>query len=521
MIRDFSKEAKYILYENIDSINPASSYEGIWDYFSDAKGSTKEWIWKLSIAGLLDGVDSYHKLVSERQEVNKAEIDKIFTDVQRVDAKYAGYFSEINEALKSKVDFINRMAETIAIKDQVEFAAATSSLSTALLDTKEDEVEILIKAYKNGLITEFSGEQRAKLEKFAKGQSARLGQDIARDGEEEKRESQWLLVDVYRALNPDIAKKFDTLLDSGNEPIKEFDRYNIMYIAYTADEPFRELFFKTLGMYTLGDVTYSGTSFYTHAGNTKKSIYATVGTVNINYETSMYYSDKGPYNSFFHECGHAIDYQVGNENAYSREYQDGTNYDVMCDDVYTFIEGEIHKFCEENRNTISYEQEKTICDNIINYIKGLGYGEYSLTGDDAEVFNAVQESMKEQLKAKGTYEAESQYVQNFKAYIHAGISDAYSGVTNNIITGDKYHSDIDDEDKDKDGNVEEYTYWYDIKPPYDRLGKHETEMFAHYFSFGITGTKEAMDDMRYVYLPNTMKRYDEMASDIVLSLQGN
>ena len=123
MIRDFSQEAKYTLYENIDSINPASSYEGIRDYLSDTKGSTKEWIWKLSIAGLLDGVGAYHRLVSERQEANKAEIDRIFENVGKVEAKYAGYFSEINEALKSKMDFVNCMAETIAIKDPVEFSA--------------------------------------------------------------------------------------------------------------------------------------------------------------------------------------------------------------------------------------------------------------------------------------------------------------------------------------------------------------------------------------------------------------
>ena len=324
MIRDFSQEAKYILYENIDSINPKSSYEGIWDYLSDAKGSTKEWIWKLSIAGLLDGVDAYHRLVSERQEANKAEIDRIFENVGKVDAKYAGYFNEINEALKSKVDFINRMAATIAIKDPVEFSAATSSLNTSLLDTQEDEVEILMKAYKNGLITEFSGKQRAKLDKFAKGQSARLGQDIARDGEEEKRESQWLLVDVYRALNPDIAEKFDTLLDSGNEPIKEFDRYNIMYIAYTADEPFRELFLGTLGTYTLGDVTLTDGSFYTSTGNTEEYSFAKKNTVNLNPDKTLYYDVKGPYNTFFHECGHAIDYQLGDNNYYSRQYMDGT-----------------------------------------------------------------------------------------------------------------------------------------------------------------------------------------------------
>ena len=38
-------------------------------------------------------------------------------------------------------------------------------------------------------------------------------------------------------------------------------------------------------------------------------------------------------------------------------------------------------------------------------------------------------------------------------------------------------------------------------------------MWAHYFSFGITGNDAAMGDMR-IYLSNTMERYDEMAQNM-------
>ena len=516
MIRDFSQEAKYILYENIDSINPKSSYEGIWDYLSDAKGSTKEWIWKLSIAGLLDGVDAYHRLVSERQEANKAEIDRIFENVGKVDAKYAGYFNEINEALKSKVDFINRMAATIAIKDPVEFSAATSSLNTSLLDTQEDEVEILMKAYKNGLITEFSGKQRAKLDKFAKGQSARLGQDIARDGEEEKRESQWLLVDVYRALNPDIAEKFDALLNSGNEPIKEFDRYNIMYIAYTADEPFRELFLGTLGTYTLGDVTYTGTSFYTYSGDLEKSAYATENTVNLNPDKTLYYDAKGPYNTFFHECGHAIDYQLGNEDAYSREYMDGTNFDVISGDVYGKIESEINECCAKYFKELSNDEIQDTKNSIIECIKNGGDKE-ALSQTERKVYTRFEYDLVEELSMRGEYKAETKEGKQVVALIRAGISDIYGGVTNNVIVGEGYHKNKDEKDNDKDGNKEEYIYWYELEPPYEHTGKQESEMWAHYFSFGITGNNEATRTMQ-IYLSNTMNQYDEMATDMVEKL---
>ncbi len=332
-----------------------------------------------------------------------------------------------------------------------------------------------------------------------------------------KRESQWLLVDVYKALNPDIAKKFDTLLDSGNEPIKEFDRYNIMYIAYTADEPFRELFLGTLGMYTLGDVTYSGTSFYTQDGNLKKSAYAKENTVNLNPDKILYYDEKGPYNTFFHECGHAIDYQFGNGNYYSRQYMDGTNFDVISGDVYGKIESEIREYCDYSFKQKTDEEKENIFKNVLACITS-NSGVSTLESDtERKIYNNVKNRMKMQLNATGEYKAETKDGEQAEALIRAGISDIYGGVTNNIIAGNRGHWGQDKKDADKDGNIEEYTYWYDIEPPYEHTGKQESEMWAHYFSFGITGNNEAVHDMR-IYLSNTMERYDEMAQDMTNSL---
>mgnify|MGYP003472616171 CR=1 FL=1 len=98
--------------------------------------------------------------------------------------------------------------------------------------------------------------------------------------------------------------------------------------------------------------------------------------------------------------------------------------------------------------------------------------------------------------------------------IRAGISDIYGGVTNNVIAGQRSHWGQDEKDVDKDGNREEYIYWYELEPPYEHTGKQEMEMWAHYFSFGITGNNEAVNDMR-IYLTSTMERYGEMAADML------
>ena len=47
--------------------------------------------------------------------------------------------------------------------------------------------------------------------------------------------------------------KFDELFDSCADTISELDRYNIMYLVYTAEEPFKSLFIKSLGAYKIGE----------------------------------------------------------------------------------------------------------------------------------------------------------------------------------------------------------------------------------------------------------------------------
>ena len=83
---------------------------------------------------------------------------------------------------------------------------------------------------------------------------------------------------------------------------------------------------------------------------------------------------------------------------------------------------------------------------------------------------------------------------------------------NNSIIGDRGHTnatlDIDD-----DGEADINAYWYSYND--SEYGEHTDnqvkEMWAHYFSFGITGSDEAMTSMRNSF-KETMQRYDEMAS---------
>ena len=283
-----------------------------------------------------------------------------------------------------------------------------------------------------------------------------------------------------------------------------------MYIAYTADEPFRELFLGTLGTYTLGNVTLTDGSFYTSTGNTEEYPFAKKNTVNLNPDKTLYYDAKGPYNTFFHECGHAIDYQLGNGNYYSRQYMDGTNFDVISGDVYGKIEDNIKEYCDENLDDYAVKQRKVIQQKIINCIKNDGDISLLAEGVEREAYNDIKGIIKAELSNTGNYVAQTVSGDGVPALVRAGISDIYGGITNNVIIGNRGHMDIDEKTR-------KFTYWYTRELPYEPTGNQESEMWAHYFSFGITGNDEAIGDMR-IYLRNTMERYDEMATNMADSM---
>lgn len=70
--------------------------------------------------------------------------------------------------------------------------------------------------------------------------------------------------------------------------------------------------------------------------------------MNLNSGTALYTDPKGPYTTFFHESGHAIDFNLGKNGAYSIEYKEGSNFDVIYSDVYNRIASETMDYINSN-----------------------------------------------------------------------------------------------------------------------------------------------------------------------------
>ncbi len=522
MIRDFSEEAKQTICDQIDTISPQDSFQFIWDNIRDMEYAARRWIGELSIENYLNDVDNYHRMVLDEKDTDKVKIDRIFTNVQAVEEKYAIRMEEIAQCLNEKVRVINKMAEIMTISDTESFAKELPSLKVLLQDSKLKDTRLLINQYTQGIVEYFTDDQKAKLEEYAKELVQDLGRDVGQLNETDKKEQQMLVVDIYNVLEPELSKKWEEFFDSANnavamaetiiveketDVISEFDRYNIMYIVYTADEPFKELFLGTMGMYEIGNVHFIK-SCYSFDGQNEP--YIEENTINFKREHKFYYDAKGPYNTFFHECGHAIDYQIGNGRAYSMEYMDGSNYDVICSDVYTRIEAEAYAYLDKRKEKFSSDEKIEICESVMAYFKNVSGEVMHTQGIEYVTYCAVKNKINAQLSKIGSYKAYDLENKMMCVDNRVGISDIYGGVTNNILIGGWKHETIDEE-------TQKNNYWYNVNPPYEPTGKQEKEMWAHYFSYGITGNKEAEDDMRN-FLEQTMKQYDAMAEKMTEGL---
>lgn len=499
MIRDFSQEAKETLYSQIDKVTPVGVMESVGDFFGDLGLAFQSWAGELSINSYLDNVEKYHEKVLDKNNTTKKEIDKIFQEVASVDSSYAGEFQNVSAIMVQYREYINAMSEMILPQNLTNpLATAHISIQDILNRMQDAEVEVWITQYLSGEEVEIEDWKREQIEAYIDRQVNALGRDVTQLNAADDKAMQERVVVLYQMLDPEAAQRFRELFDSSATQIDDFDRNNIMYIAYTADEPYRSLFFESLGTYTIGRTDVSR-SYFTRTGDEKDGTPA--NSINFNISSAFYHCPKGAYNTFFHECGHAIDYNIDGKTFFSNTYADGSNYDIIAGDVYAHIEAEIRDYINDKvasgvPNAASYQACSV--ENIIDCIKN-GGDTSGLSFYESKVYDQIEKNSYNELSVGSAfhyYESVNGILQGTK-YV-AGVSDVYGGITGNVILGDRNHPEVD--------------YWYSQETG-EKTGNQEKELWAHYFSFEMIGDQEAMSAMNQ-YFPNAMKQYDNMANDM-------
>lgn len=318
------------------------------------------------------------------------------------------------------------------------------------------------------------------------------------------REDIGLIIEYYEYLNPKDAKTMNKLLSGlakdKNSRYQE-DIRNIKFIAYTAQEPYRSLFFKYAKKLKIGDYDYHETN---SSGKEEAQKYiASDKKLYVRfYQKNAYgknnegrYDPRGAYVTFFHEAGHAID-------------------DLSLADDKFFFTTKKYNFTTVNADgqTVLQAAEKDVRDNIKNsvvkYIEDKGYEglgidadeivrsimTYNFSGYDTKliqhkIYNDITQAYSSKFSMPDT-----------NASIYCGISDVYGGFTDNKLNGSYHH----DNSLKTDGT----TYWNIPKVNNKYTGSQAKELWAEVFSRYMTSNEESIQELE-AYFPTAMQIMNE------------
>lgn len=285
--------------------------------------------------------------------------------------------------------------------------------------------------------------------------SAGSTEETASDREKED------LIKSFEEENKEIAEKVNKLVSKlDKEQVKE-----IKYILYSAKEPYRQLYLSELESYTIGNTSGEKTGYFTSRDN----------TINVDM-TKEESNPRGAYTTFFHESGHAIDYNYEDDGSfYSQTYRNEKGeslQEVIFSDVRNDVEETVAK----------YTSDKQMQENLTEYIMSAGkMDSRTLSKTENMLLGNIQ----------------SYYSKEMKGALNEAGSDVYGGVTGNIIHGSYGHWSG--------------SYWYDRNG--NATFAQSRELWAEYYSYQVTGNEEAMENLRERF-PKAGEFLDEMAESM-------
>lgn len=298
------------------------------------------------------------------------------------------------------------------------------------------------------------------------------------------------LIDEFEKKHVIVAWLFDLFLESGdNNMLNDDDKRNIKYLTYTAPEPYRSIFLTNLNSFMIGDGDLydkdkKGIAQYKHRTGQDY--------IDYNYPSCFGSDPRGPYTTFFHECGHCIDDNAdaakfwGWDTEYFEYYSDElgkTNlHDLILYDVYR---NENNPYSVVNiANDINAKGGPGAGANVENVIRAFCEGDNSsLSPNELAMYNSISSKMSKNIKNDAKYEA---------------VSDVYGGVSDNEFRNGYGH------DNDKG-------YWDDESNP----GK---ELWAEFFSYKMADCDEALLHLKE-FFPASYKLLEYYACNIDCSYE--
>ena len=277
-----------------------------------------------------------------------------------------------------------------------------------------------------------------------------------------------MIIAEYERFHGDDAKKYDKLLD----PLEEEDEINIKIITYNASQLYRDMMFKYADKYKI-------------VLSDEEGSYFSPSKDKIVLKEDQLRSDK--YHTFFHECGHAIDYYFSEENkikTYTSASFVGSNGITLDqsteNDVKNWTQTQAQKYIDSEYQNLSDAERKNMANNVTEYV--MSKGQTTLTRAEEGILSDIQ----------------VEFANKAQGRSGALVSDTASGVTDFILLGDYSH--LASEDK-------EGTYWTYNNGKTRHMPS--CEYFADYYGYNMTNNVKGLKFVSEMY-PESKAVIDEM-----------
>ena len=446
MKRDFTEDNYNYFVSLIEQISD-DQWCGLTDWFGDRFLDVKHWLGSLGLYNKTDDIEKYHKELLDRKNTSKTQIKSIFDEISSLDTDNAGKLKEYITELES----------------YRKYAQALSEVTAAYYQVVEDGGNL-------GDCLNFTADTFSKVA------------DKYKDA----------YVAFYESQHEDDAAIINQVLSDSDW--ETYEKRDIRFLIYTAPEPYKSIYLQHANRYAEkyqvvvfleGDADSDGKncSNYDHYN---KNIYL------LNSDSTFLKNDLGPYNTFFHENGHAIDdFEYPNTTARIAQqyvYNGKRLHDIIAEDVTNYVGNYV---CQTYNLTTEDDAYKQIM-NSLNLGNGATY-QYSGTSIADQRLNDIREDIIEHMAA------------DLSGDSNATASDIYGGVTNNAIRGNYGHF------KDESEAGSDYTYWYYKSGT--ATGQRTTELWAEFFAAQMTRDSKDLKSIED-HFPNAYKAMKDMAEEM-------
>ena len=460
MKRDYTIAQYEALCKVIDEL---SREEGsVLDWFGDIFLKVKHILAHFGLYDCTADLEKYHREVLDKENMAKDQLRSTFEEISDLDVLFGGDsgFGVVVDALKSYRQCVRTLAGVGA-------AAYKAVLEGTQLSDVFNTGVIGIAAL--GPFQTLSS--KLNVSSYTADTFGRVSDDFKK-----------AYVSWYEAAHPEDARLMNQVL--GDPDLTEQEKLDIRFLAYNGPEPYRKIYIEHLSRYKVNVTADQNGSWY---DPNDRRIYLKDD------EETFRANPRGPYNTFFHESGHAIDDFERGVNSKSRyyRYEGKSLHDYIVEDTRSYVEH--YMDTDPTLKHLTPEQRREVLKSL------------NLTDDASFEYGGEELSDKTLNKAREKIIRYMKGDDELGGPVNEAASDVYGGVTNNAVVGGYGHR------PGKNETEEEFDYWYSSDGKTTHM--QESELWAEFFAAQMTHDTEALKSIER-HFPRAYKAMEAMAREM-------